>query len=36
MIDKLDKKLLFVVGDTLISSGIMAYLGPFSVSYRNQ
>ena len=31
---KLIAKIIYVVGDTLMSAGIMAYLGPFSVSYR--
>jgi len=31
---KLVAKIIYVVGDTLMSAGIMAYLGPFSVSYR--
>jgi hypothetical protein len=30
MVEKLDSRLQFVLGDIIMGSGIIAYLGPFS------
>jgi len=33
---ELDDKLQYIVGDICLSAGIISYLGPFSVAYRNK
>ncbi|KAI8841134.1 dynein heavy chain and region D6 of dynein motor-domain-containing protein [Chytriomyces cf. hyalinus JEL632] len=33
-VDQLDKKIQNVVGDILLASGVIAYLGPFTAEYR--
>ncbi|KAJ3091162.1 Dynein heavy chain 7, axonemal [Quaeritorhiza haematococci] len=33
---ELDQKLIAIIGDVLVSSGIVAYLGPFTKSFRDE
>jgi dynein heavy chain len=35
MVERLESRLQFVLGDIVMGSGIIAYLGPFSQSYRS-